>query len=116
MSTLVNEGWGGDQRLVNVVKYELFIRFINSNTKTILLNNLEISQGRRTFGLVKNLINLTENFCYPGFLVKYFCQRKRGRGVGGFAKCQHLSTRGREGVKNIQNSVNVVYERPLTKT
>ena len=51
------------------------MRFINSNTKTILLNNLEISQGRRTFGLVKNLIKLTENFCYPGFLVKYFCQR-----------------------------------------
>ena len=45
------------------------------------MNNLEISQGRRTFGLVKNLIKLTENFCYPGFLVKYFCQRKRGRGV-----------------------------------
>ena len=75
MSTLVNEG-GGDQRLVNVDKFELFIRLINSNTKAIFLNNLEISQG-----LVKNLIRLTENFCYPGFLVKYFCQRKRGRGV-----------------------------------
>ena len=76
MSTLVNEG-GGDQRLVNVDKFELFIRLINSNTKAIFLNNLEISQG-----LVKNLIKLTENFCYPGFLVKYFCQRKRGRGGG----------------------------------
>ena len=76
MSTLVNEGGGGDQRLVNVDKFELFIRLINSNTKAIFLNNLEISQG-----LVKNLIKLTENFCYPGFLVKYFCQRKRGRGV-----------------------------------
>ena len=32
MSTLVNEG-GGDQRLVNVDKFELFIRLINSNTK-----------------------------------------------------------------------------------
>ena len=72
MSTLVNEG-GGDQRLVNVDKFELFIRLINSNTKAIFLNNLEISQG-----LVKNLIKLTENFCYPGFLVKYLCQRKRG--------------------------------------
>ena len=102
-------GGGEDQRLVNVDKFELFIRLINSNTKAIFLNNLEISQG-----LVKNLIKLTENFCYPGFLVKYFCQRKRGRGEG-FAKCQHLSTRGREGVKNTQNSVNEVYERPLIK-
>ena len=59
MSTLVNEGGGGDQRLVNVDKFELFIRLINSNTKTIFLNNLEISQGRRTFGLVKNVINVT---------------------------------------------------------
>ena len=108
MSTLVNEGGGGDQRLVNVDKFELFIRLINSNTKAIFLNNLEISQG-----LVKNLIKLTENFCYPGFLVKYFCQRKRGEGV---AKCQHLSTRGREGVKNTQNSVNVVYEWPLRQS
>ena len=77
MSTLTG---GGDKRLVNVDKYELFIRFINSNTKTIFLNNLEISQGRRTFGLVKNFINVTENFCYPGFLVKYFVNVNGGGG------------------------------------
>ena len=42
MSTLVNEGGGGDQRLVNVDKFELFIRLINPNRKTIFWNNLEI--------------------------------------------------------------------------
>ena len=57
MSTLVNEGGRGDQRLVNVDKFELFIRLINSNTKAIFLNNLEISQG-----LVKNLTNKYREF------------------------------------------------------
>ena len=30
----------------------------------------------------------------------------------GYVKCQHPSARGREGVKNTQNPVNVVYEQP----
>ena len=32
---------------------------------------------------------------------------------GRVAKCQHLSTRGREGVKNTQNPFKVVYKCPL---
>ena len=43
MSTLVNEG-GGDQRLVNVDKFELFIRLINPNTKLIFLKLVKVDE------------------------------------------------------------------------
>ena len=95
MSTLVNEG-GGAQSFVKVDK---FIRLSNSNT------NLEI--GPRIFS---NLFSLKNHFFFikiPDFWLNIFVNVKW---EGGFAKCQHLLTRGREGVKNTQNPVNVVYE------
>ena len=49
----------------------------------------------------------------PNFQLYIFVNVNQGE--GGFANCQHLSTRVREGVKNTQNPVNVIDERPYTR-
>ena len=84
MSTLVNEG-EGDQRLVNVDKFLLF----PLKEYKYIIKNLAI--GPRTLffiSFVKSYFPVNIN---PGFLAKYFCQRKPGGGGEGFNKCKHLS-------------------------
>ena len=61
------------------------------------------SQGRTNF---------TENhnfFLNINFLTDFRLNNFENVNRGEFAKCQQLSTRGRERVKNTQNPVNVVY-------
>ena len=52
MSTLVNEGEGGDQGLFNVDKFKLFIRLDNSNKEKLNIFNMVLvcwTLGRKNF-------------------------------------------------------------------